>query len=355
MEYAPVIIPTLNRYNHFVKCLTSLESCIGAEKTDVYVALDYPPSSKYIEGWKKTDSFLKDKETCNSFRKLHVIRRDKNYGIKGETKNSSVLYKYVSELYDRVILSEDDNVFSPNFLLYMNDCLEKYQDDPDVIAVTGYSFPIDWKTSDGASVQKQNFNASAWGEGWWTQKRKEVLQRINSGDMYDNAPYVLKHNLHKKGLFVSFYEYVCASIIPIDYLRKIRSGRLYVTDYCARQYLFVYGKYVISPLVSKVRNIGIDGSGVYCQNNQAIDCDGRDSWHTDFTHQAIDENTTFNIVENDEGFLEENRKRLDEYEWRPKSQHIIANLVAFGIRILGLKFMRLLTSIVFKVWHRRVN
>ena len=54
MIFAPVIIPTLNRYEHFRKCLESLEACTGAEKTDVYVALDFPPSEKYVEGWKKT-------------------------------------------------------------------------------------------------------------------------------------------------------------------------------------------------------------------------------------------------------------------------------------------------------------
>lgn len=33
MIFTPVIIPTLNRYEHFRKCLESLEACTGAEKT----------------------------------------------------------------------------------------------------------------------------------------------------------------------------------------------------------------------------------------------------------------------------------------------------------------------------------
>ena len=47
-HYAPVIIVTLNRYEHFKRCLDSLEKCTGANKTDVYVGLDYPPSEKYV-------------------------------------------------------------------------------------------------------------------------------------------------------------------------------------------------------------------------------------------------------------------------------------------------------------------
>ena len=65
MEYAPVCIVTLNRYEHFRKCLESLEQCTGANKTEVFVSLDYPPSEKYIEGWKKTDAFLAQKEQNN--------------------------------------------------------------------------------------------------------------------------------------------------------------------------------------------------------------------------------------------------------------------------------------------------
>ena len=42
-NYAPVIIPTLSRFEHFKRCWESLENCTGADKTEVFVALDYPP------------------------------------------------------------------------------------------------------------------------------------------------------------------------------------------------------------------------------------------------------------------------------------------------------------------------
>ena len=34
MLYAPVVIPTLCRYEHFKACLESLSLCTGAENTD---------------------------------------------------------------------------------------------------------------------------------------------------------------------------------------------------------------------------------------------------------------------------------------------------------------------------------
>ena len=53
MKYAPIYIPTLNRFGHLKKCLESLMANSWASKTDVFIALDFPPSEKYKEGWLK--------------------------------------------------------------------------------------------------------------------------------------------------------------------------------------------------------------------------------------------------------------------------------------------------------------
>ena len=79
MNLAPVIIPTLNRYSHFKQCLDSLELCTLADKTIVYVALDFPPSEKYIDGWRKIDNYLRDKKSHNNFRKLIVYEGESTY------------------------------------------------------------------------------------------------------------------------------------------------------------------------------------------------------------------------------------------------------------------------------------
>ena len=81
MEYAPVIIPTLNRFNHLKRCLESLEQCSGAGYTAVYVGLDYPPSECYEEGWREVTSYLEYKKDNNRFRSFNVFQRSINFGI----------------------------------------------------------------------------------------------------------------------------------------------------------------------------------------------------------------------------------------------------------------------------------
>ena len=51
--YSPIIIPTLNRFTHFKNCVESLAACTNADKTELIIGLDYPPSEKYVDGWIK--------------------------------------------------------------------------------------------------------------------------------------------------------------------------------------------------------------------------------------------------------------------------------------------------------------
>ena len=72
--YAPVLIPTLNRYEHFKRCLESLEKCTGAEHTEIFVALDYPPSEKYKEGWSKICKYLEEKNNLICSRNYMLLK-----------------------------------------------------------------------------------------------------------------------------------------------------------------------------------------------------------------------------------------------------------------------------------------
>lgn len=44
MTYYPVIIPTLNRFEHFKNCVESLANCTYAPETELIIGLDFPPA-----------------------------------------------------------------------------------------------------------------------------------------------------------------------------------------------------------------------------------------------------------------------------------------------------------------------
>ncbi len=132
-KFAPVIIPTLCRFEHLKRCLESLERCKNAEFTDVFIGLDYPPSDKYVDGWQKIDAYLQEKEVNNGFSHLFIKRREKNIGA---VRNFAELRKEVAD-YGFFIFTEDDNEFSPCFLDYMNQNLRLYKDDQSIFRICG--------------------------------------------------------------------------------------------------------------------------------------------------------------------------------------------------------------------------
>lgn len=249
-NYAPVLITTLNRYEHFKRCLDSLERCTGADKTDVYIGLDYPPSEKYVDGWKKIDAYLKEKEKSNSFRNLYVRRRDHNCGVGKTGSNSGLLYVEIKDITDRFISSEDDNEFSPCFLEYLNKALEKYKDDERVVCVCGYS-PFDYDGKENIYFAHQMF---AWGYGRWIGKMKKTVNFRNLEFMEKALKSI------KASLKIYRYRPIILNRVMDQVIQKKRYGDVSYTCFC-----LLKDRYCIYPSESLVRNWGYDGTGVHCK------------------------------------------------------------------------------------------
>ena len=258
MEYAPVCIVTLNRYDHFRKCLESLEQCTGASETEVFVALDYPPSEKYNEGWKRIDSYLLTKESDNGFKKLNVIRREHNCGVGKPDGNWELLLENnIQEYYDRYIFTEDDNVFSPNFLEFVNKGLDKFENDDSVSAIIGYCHSYPFKTgSDNFFFHNTDF--SAWGYGVWTTRQNKIIENIKNGCL--KKTFSLKNYLEvRKHGYNRLLTYLGLVLKP-------KKEYIWITDSVLTVYNIVNDMYVIVPTISKVRNEGWDLLGCSFDN-----------------------------------------------------------------------------------------
>ena len=253
MKYAPVIIPTLNRYEHFRKCLESLEKCTGAEFTDVYIALDYPPSDKYVDGWKKNDEYLRDKEINNRFKSLTVFRRETNYFFSGKG-NAKTAIEDATKKSDSYIFSEDDNVFSLNFLEFINKGLETFKDRSDVYAICGYShYPIYDFKFDTNNYIFHNTDFSAWGYGIYKDKSTQLTKEVNEDRILQK-----EFSWRKVPQIYRLYgSYRCLQSIQCGF----QYGDYWIHDGVVTIYNIIKGQYLVVPKDSKVRNIGWDNSG----------------------------------------------------------------------------------------------
>lgn len=246
--YAPVIIPTLNRYEHLKRCVESLARCRQAVQTELIIGLDYPPSEKYVSGYKLLCDYL---PTIEGFDKVTVLKADRNYGA---IANIDRLRHYVRERgYDRYIFTEDDNEFSPNFLEYVNKGLDLYKDDDRIKSICGYKYLNSPQISDDSNIVAFR-EFSAWGYGQWVNKEYSY-QICDKAEEYRNE--ILRSWERAFKLWrvhpISINDFLSM------YFRNTTYG-----DALADAELFLEDKYCVYPSLSMVRNWGHDGSGEHC-------------------------------------------------------------------------------------------
>lgn len=308
MKYAPVVIPTLCRHEHLARCLDSLMRNPWADKTDVFVALDYPPNDEYREGWVKIKDYVNNTD-FSAFASFTMIERSENMGA---ISNRDALIEYVFQYYDRLILSDDDCEYSPNFLEYMDKCLMEYDGNSDVIAVTGYSYPVKWKLDEDATCFLQDFICSVWGIGFWKTKFEIFAPFIRSGSMLKNVGEVIKTGRHKRMLDSCLTDYIPAASCwnPNRYYYMNQ-----VTDMSLRAYLAIAGKYAVCPTISKSRNWGFDGSGENCGKVDTL-TNVYSAANYDYENQPIDNSDSFTLSDCGLSSISYNRDILNEFDFR---------------------------------------
>lgn len=273
--YSPILICTLNRFEHFKRCVESLTRCNGSNKTDLYISLDFPLKNAHWDGYSKIKKYL---DEIAGFQSITIIKRTKNFGsrinyIRAEDE--------VFAKYDRLIITEDDNEFSPNFLEYINEGLEKYYNDPNIYSVCGYNYPLDMPFSYKSNFYINNIFAG-WGYGLWKHKRWEQPSSIS-----EVSEYFFMHPLELlKSKRNGHY------LLP-HIVNMIRSGQLY-GDVLINLYLLIEMKYCVFPVTSKVKNNGHDGSG----DNSGIDLRGV------YSNQIIDADAIFVFKTEDNNVFE---------------------------------------------------
>lgn len=245
MNFAPVIIPTLSRYGHFKNCVESLRLCKYSNNTDLFIFLDYPSKESHWDGYENIKKYL---PTIKGFKSINIIERKRNFGA---VDNFFKSVEYVLERSDRLIFSEDDNVFSPDFLDFVNQGLDVYKDRKDILSINGYQYPVILPKKNKQDVYLYN-GFSAWGFGTWKDKWYEInwdLEALNS--RLNNKRQA--NNLLSKKMIKSLNEIVETGNIKGDVI------------ICYHQ--TVSNMYSVFPFVSRVKNTGHDGSGVHGGNS----------------------------------------------------------------------------------------
>ena len=253
--YAPVVIITCNRVEHLKECVESLSRCTYADRTEIYISVDYPPNEKYVDGWKKVTEYVED---IQGFKKVNVWIQETNLG---PGANADFVRDRAFEMYDALLFTEDDNVFAPAYLDYMNQMLRRFEKDAEVYSIAGFSM----LTPASSSKIYKNYAFQPWGYGTWKDKWKflhEMDQASLCGRYAKNPFKVFDLYFRNKWLF-------CV------YINHLLKGEKYarLNDAVLTMLYYLSGYYAVFPSRSLVKNNGFDGSGVNCRVGAVPDID----------------------------------------------------------------------------------
>jgi len=260
-EFAPIIIPTLNRYEHLKRCIESLKNNMFASETDLYISVDYPPAEKYVEGYNRVKEYL-DNELKSGFKNIYVFYQSENLGPE---KNMDFLRNASLKSSDKTfIFCEDDNEFAPCFLEYINKGLKLFEDDDRVCYICSYSQDKNWDDCEGANIYYLD-HMCAWGYGTWRKKFDELNSWISERELktvikdLKKCRWLYNYSYKKYWILaealIAQGKNVFISSVTND-IRRI--------DYTIGLYLTLNGKYSVFPRKSLTRNWGYDGSGTNC-------------------------------------------------------------------------------------------
>ncbi|MEE1069433.1 MAG: glycosyltransferase [Paludibacteraceae bacterium] len=138
MNLAPIIVFAYDRPDHLRRTLDALAKNDLASQSELYIYCDGAKENASAEQIERIKENRKVAHDADGFKSVTIIEREKNVGLKANIVGA------VTEIvnkYGRVITLEDDIVTSVGFLRYMNDALELYKDDEQVMHISGYMWP----------------------------------------------------------------------------------------------------------------------------------------------------------------------------------------------------------------------
>ena len=241
VNLAPIVLFVYNRPWHTQQTVEALQKNKLASESELFI---YSDEAKNDDARVSVDEVRKYIDNITGFKKITVIKRDKNWGLANSIIDG--VTKIVNE-YGRIIVLEDDLVTSPYFLKFMNEGLTMYENEDKVASIHGYIYPID-------NLPNTFFikGADCW--GWATWKRAWDIFEPNGQKILDELK---SRGLEKGADFNNSYGLT-------QMLKDQIKGKN--NSWAVRWYMSAFLKDMLTlyPGKSYVQNIGNDDSGTHC-------------------------------------------------------------------------------------------
>lgn len=178
MKLAPICLFTYNRLDETQQTINHLKDNHLAEQSELFLFSDGPKNEVAKPKVEAVRSYLK---TVTGFKKIHVKESEVNKGLA-----SSIIsgVSEVIEAYGWVIVMEDDLLTAPNFLDFMNQGLDFYKNDSEILSMSGYT--MDLPSLPGEKDFYFGYRASSWGWATWIDRWQKIDWEVTDYDRFHN-------------------------------------------------------------------------------------------------------------------------------------------------------------------------
>jgi GT2 family glycosyltransferase len=250
MIYAPIVLFAYNRPEHIRQTVCTLRENDLASESELFIYSDGPKDDDLSKAnVAEVRTFIK---SISGFKKITIIEREENNGL----AESIILgVTDIVNRYGKVIVLEDDLETSPDFLRFMNEALDTYYDNKQVMQISGHMFNVILDAeNDGVFLPFTN------SIGWATWKRAwDFFDPLMSGyeKIRDNEVIKYRFNLEET------YNYTRMLEMQLE-------GK--VDSWAIRWYLsvFINNGLVLYPVKSLIKHIGFDEKGTHATNVNTV-------------------------------------------------------------------------------------
>lgn len=246
---APIALFVYSRPGHARRTVESLLKNPEASNSDLIVFSDAARTPDQEEAVHRVREYIADIE---GFRSLTVHHRPQNFGL---AKSIIEGVTQAFEEYERVIVLEDDLETSPHFLRYMNEALDRFEEEEHVISVHGYMYPVHNPLPEAFFLR----GADCW--GWATWRRGWAQFNPDGKFLLDELK---RQNLLKAFDFNGAYSYSGMLKGQINGSNDSWAVRWHASAFLAN-------KLTLYPSRSLVHNIGNDSSGTHSGTSAVFD------------------------------------------------------------------------------------
>jgi len=261
---APIVIFTYNRLDSLINTINNLLKNENINESKLIIFSDS------WKNYKDKESVLKVREylyTIKGFKSIHIIEREVNYGL------AKSIIEGVTDIlnkYNKIIVLEDDLITSPNFLSYMNQALNFYQNHDKIFSISGYTGKLPSLNKLKNDVYL-SYRPSSWGWGTWKNQWDNIdWDVVDFNEFIHNRKKVKKFN--RGGIDMS------------RMLKHCMEGKNHSWAIRWAYAMSKQNKYCIYPKVSKVQNIGFGDNATNCKgvNIYKTDLDTKDKLNFKF-------------------------------------------------------------------------